>query len=232
MPYTLHRRRRRTIAIQITRSREIRVLAPRRLPLTAVETFLEQKRRWIHRKLDEFADLPEAEAISLEEGAVLPYRGGGVTLRLLDGAGAARLSEAGELEIPAGRRLGAAGMHRKVNDWYRSRCQQIAEETVAALAPRAAALDIPAPREIRCRRMRRRWGSCLPTGTITLNSELLGAPSECFDYVVAHELCHLREANHGPRFYELLGLLVPEWKELRRRLNSESPLGFLEPPKE
>ncbi|MFP4409408.1 MAG: M48 family metallopeptidase [Spirochaetaceae bacterium] len=63
-----------------------------------------------------------------------------------------------------------------------------------------------------------------------LNSELLGAPRGCVEYVVAHELCHLREANHGRRFYALMDQLIPHWKELRRRLNREAPLGFLEPP--
>lgn len=197
-----------------------------------MELFLRQKRGWIVRKLEEFAKLPELGPFPLEDGAALPYLGESITLRFVAGPGSPVLTPSGELEIPIGSKTTLKGVHRKVNDWYRGRCRSVAEAATARLSDRAGALGIPAPKEVRCRRMRRRWGSCMPTGTILLNSELLGAPPDCFDYVVAHELCHLKEANHSPRFYELMSRFTPEWKELRRRLNRESPLGFLEPPAE
>lgn len=69
------------------------------------------------------------------------------------------------------------------------------------------------------RSMKSRWGSCQPsTGRICINTRLALYPPECLEYVVVHELCHLRERGHGPGFYALLDAALPGWKEARARL--------------
>ena len=57
-------------------------------------------------------------------------------------------------------------------------------------------------------------------GTICLNPELIQAPSACVDYVIAHEICHLKHPDHGPKFRALLQQLCPDWKRLKDRLES------------
>lgn len=228
--YTLERRRRRTIAIHVGRDGSVRVLAPRSTPEKAIEAFVASKTEWIVRKLSEFSLLPAPEPVAFRDGASLPYLGGRVTLRTRRGRGQAELSERGELLVPVRSDASEKAVHRKVNEWYLRETLKLSETLASSLSGTAADLGIPAARGVRSRRMRRRWGSCLPSGIIILNSELLGAPRECVEYVVAHELCHLKEANHSRRFYALMTKLIPRWKELRRRLNREAPLGFLEPP--
>jgi predicted metal-dependent hydrolase len=68
------------------------------------------------------------------------------------------------------------------------------------------------------RSMKRRWGSCSNKGKITLSSELIRLSNKFIEYVIVHELCHLRHHNHGPRFYELLSELYPEWKDVRKEI--------------
>lgn len=64
-----------------------------------------------------------------------------------------------------------------------------------------------------------RWGSCnVKTGRICINVQLAAQPPECLEYVVVHELCHLREANHGPRFHALLDAYLPHWRDAERKL--------------
>ena len=228
--YTLERRRRRTIAIHVSREGSVRVLAPTSTPDAAVEAFVESKGPWIARKLQEFARLPAPKPVSYTDGETLPYLGGVVRLRTVRGRGAATLGESGELLVPVRSDATERTVHRKVNEWYLAETRRLCTILATELTPRATRIGIPEVKRVEARRMRRRWGSCLPTGMIMLNSELLGAPRECVEYVVAHELCHLREANHSRRFYALMNQLIPHWKELRRRLNREAPLGFLEPP--
>ena len=67
--------------------------------------------------------------------------------------------------------------------------------------------------ELRLRSMRRRWGSCSRQGRVTLNVELVKLPLTLIDYVIAHELCHLFEFNHGKKFYQLLEHVMPDWKQ-------------------
>ena len=80
-------------------------------------------------------------------------------------------------------------------------------------------LGLPAP-QLRVRKMRSRWGSCSRSAVITLNLELIRMPLPCIDYVITHELCHLVEFNHGPRFYALQARFIPDWKERKRLLET------------
>ena len=75
---------------------------------------------------------------------------------------------------------------------------------------------------LRVRRMKASWGTCSAEGVITLNPLLMRAPARCIDYVVAHEVCHLREHNHGPRFYALQDELYPDWRMVRRQLHEQA----------
>lgn len=67
--------------------------------------------------------------------------------------------------------------------------------------------------------MQKQWGSCSPAGRLLLNPQLIKAPRECIDYVISHELCHLKEHNHSPRYYRLLSQLMPGWKTVKARLD-------------
>jgi predicted metal-dependent hydrolase len=71
---------------------------------------------------------------------------------------------------------------------------------------------------IAIRDQRTRWGSCSPRGTLSFNWRLVLAPFDVLDYVVVHELCHLREPNHSPRFWRLVASRRPGWREQRRWL--------------
>ena len=74
---------------------------------------------------------------------------------------------------------------------------------------------------MRLRLMKRTWGNCSASGLITLNPHLVKAPPELVDYVIAHEVCHLREHNHGKAFYALQDRLHPNWREARDRLKKQ-----------
>jgi predicted metal-dependent hydrolase len=75
------------------------------------------------------------------------------------------------------------------------------------------------PDTFEIRHMAKRWGSCTPEGKILLNLKLIQVPKGLIDYVVMHELCHLKEHHHGAAFYALLGRAMPDWQERRQQLN-------------
>lgn len=74
------------------------------------------------------------------------------------------------------------------------------------------------PKGLIVRTMKRRWGSCSSKGIITLSTELIKLSDIYIEYVILHELCHLRHHNHGPKFYELLSEVFPNWKPVRKEL--------------
>ncbi|MEQ8287868.1 SprT family zinc-dependent metalloprotease [Thalassospira sp.] len=77
---------------------------------------------------------------------------------------------------------------------------------------------------LRLTTMKRQWGNCSPNGEITLNPALVKAPRDCIDYVLTHELCHLREHHHGLEFYQLLASRLPNWKAVKSKLDSMAEL--------
>ncbi len=81
-----------------------------------------------------------------------------------------------------------------------------------------------APRRVYVRRLRRRWGSCWPGGSLSLSYHLIMAPPEVLDYVVVHELAHLTHANHAPKFWSLVATYHPEYLARRAWLRTHGPL--------
>ena len=96
-----------------------------------------------------------------------------------------------------------------IERWYRREARATLGRAVAREAPRLGV----APATIAVRDQRSRWGSCSSRGTLSFNWRLLLAPVDVLDYVVVHELLHLREANHSPAFWRLLDLDRPAWRE-------------------
>jgi predicted metal-dependent hydrolase len=98
-----------------------------------------------------------------------------------------------------------------------------AREHVTALAEEEAARFGVAYRRIRIGGQRTLWGSCSPVGTLSFNWRLVLAPAAVLDYVVVHELCHLRVPNHSRRFWALVETRRPDWREQRDWLREHGP---------
>jgi predicted metal-dependent hydrolase len=110
-----------------------------------------------------------------------------------------------------------AKVKKVLSDWYRDRARIVLlSRLVEVSRPLRWVKDTP---PISLRIMKVQWGSCSPRGRITLNPSLVRAPRECIDYVLLHELCHLREHNHGTKFYRLLDVHLPGWKHIKLRLD-------------
>lgn len=106
--------------------------------------------------------------------------------------------------------------------WYREQAQHVFQHRLSDLSAEVPWVKhVP---QLKLRRMRRRWGSCTSRGLITLNTHLIKAPQEFIDYVILHELCHLREHNHSRRFYCLMDEVLPEWRDVKQHLDFRSAL--------
>ncbi|TNH09377.1 M48 family metallopeptidase [Testudinibacter sp. TR-2022] len=111
----------------------------------------------------------------------------------------------------------SADVKAMLDKWYRIRAKEIFAKRLNALLEQTLRINECPP--IRLQTMQTQWGSCSPQGRLTLNPHLIKAPSDCIDYVILHELCHLAEHNHSERFYRLMGQVLPEWKKVKVRLD-------------
>jgi len=111
-------------------------------------------------------------------------------------------------------------IRKSLQGWYLRQARKVFSARLKEVSARA---DWVGDRSIplKLRRMKRTWGNCSSKGVIKLNTHLVKAPLPVLDSVIAHELCHLEEMNHGRAFYALLGRLNPNWREDRARLRSE-----------
>ena len=109
-----------------------------------------------------------------------------------------------------------------VNTWYRQHAERVFKERLTLLYKQFSWVD-DRP-DFRIINMKKQWGSCSAKGTIIINPHLIKAPKECIDYVLIHELCHIKEYNHSPKFWRLVSSIMPHWKEVKCKLDQMAEL--------
>jgi predicted metal-dependent hydrolase len=218
--YRLRRAPRRTIGFVIG-PQGLEVRAPRGVGIGEIEAALGAKATWIVKKLAdarERADRAVASRLRWEHGETLPFLGRPVRLVLDAGAPGTVLEADGaaeaRLRLPLPRDAEPARVRDTVQAWLQRQARRLFEERVAIYAPRLA---------VQVRRLAlsdagTRWGSACADGSIRLHWRLVHFSLPVIDYVVAHELAHLREMNHGPRFWRVVESVVPDVDTARRTL--------------
>ncbi|MDN3922626.1 SprT family zinc-dependent metalloprotease [Pelomonas sp. PFR6] len=219
--YELKRARRRSIGF-VVGAEGLRVSAPRWLPQADIERALQQKSDWILRKLveqRERARRVQAARIEWRDGASLPYLGEPLRLCLSPAQDGVLLDEA-ERVLHVGLPLGAGEeqIRDTVQAWLQRRARAVFEPRCAHFA---AALGVTM-KQLRLSSAQTRWGSASADGSIRLHWRLIHFAPSIIDYVVAHELAHLREMNHSPRFWDVVRSVLPDYEQARGRLREES----------
>jgi predicted metal-dependent hydrolase len=199
-------RRARRIALRVDeRNGEVRLVLPRFVSQAEGLAFARQKAPWIVRQI---AALPPR--VPFAPGALVPYLG---RLRRIrhDATGRGTvLVEDGEIVVAGEERF----LARRLTDWLR----RTARRTLAERATRLACRLDKRVTSVRIRDTRSRWASCSSDGLMSFSWRLMLAPEDVIDYVVAHEVAHLVELNHGPRFWRLVSDLCPDHRTARRWL--------------
>jgi len=109
-----------------------------------------------------------------------------------------------------------------IDKWYQHKAKVIFHERLNKMLLKATwVTGIPS---FRVMAMKKQWGSCSTKGNLMLNPHLIKAPKECIDYVILHELCHIAEHNHSEKFWRLLTQLMPNWKEVKAKLDDMAEL--------
>ena len=184
----------------VDRGGAVEVVLPRRLPQRAAQDAVRELRPWIERRL---AEVARQRAAVLARGDSVPYLG--QTLALRPEPRRERVALRGtSLLVPAGEDRTAA-----LERWYR----RMARDEISRRLERAcAALGVSYTR-LSIRDQRTRWGSCSRTGALSFNWRLLLAPEQVLDYVIWHEVCHLRVMDHSPRFWSLVAGHCPDYRD-------------------
>jgi predicted metal-dependent hydrolase len=199
--------RRKSIGIQVTVEGKVVVSAPRGTSKANLTRALEKHRAWVEAKVAErqaaWDRLKEGEAYFLGE----PYR-----LTVVRGGTGAVSRNRGDIRVPLD---GGADLWPQLAAWYREQASAFIAGRVRYFGGQMGLK--PGPVELKA--WKRRWGECHPDGRLKFNWRLIMLPPEVIDYVVVHELAHLKVPGHNPRFWVQVAAVLPDYAARRRWLN-------------
>ncbi|NJM60141.1 MAG: M48 family metallopeptidase, partial [Oscillatoriales cyanobacterium RU_3_3] len=212
---------RKTLAIEVYPDSSVVVKAPQDATLEAIETKVSKRASWIAKQQRQFAQYaPQLPAPEYVSGEGYRYLGRQYRLKTITSDREQVRLWYGRLEVSTPDPNNSKQIEKALDKWYRDRALIIFLERyqhcLQLVAPYGIQPDSKASENgkigFELRTMQKRWGSCTKEGKILLNPLLVCAPKDCIDYVIVHELCHLRIHNHSPHFYQLLGTIMPDWK--------------------
>jgi predicted metal-dependent hydrolase len=211
--YRLLRRSRRSLGLTVD-ERGLTVGASKQTTLKEIERFILDNGAWVVRKLDEFVGGNTRRHLAVRHGALLPLLGGEIEVRIVAGANRVHWEERA-LTLAARPDADIDALARRA---FQQRALALFGERVHAVAERGGHV-VP---QLALSSARTRWGSCSERTGIRLNWRLIHLPLPLIDYVVAHELSHLRQMNHSPRFWAEVAALFPDWRSARRELKARA----------
>ncbi len=230
LEYQLRRSTRRSIGFMIDDD-GLRVTAPKRITLAEIDNAIRAKQRWILAKLHERGERralrQEKPPIQWIDGAQLPFMGGEISLRLQPAERSHCVFDPvlGELSIGVVPELAEWQLQERVRIWLQAEAKRVFTERLEVYAPRLGV----SYSSMALSSAGTRWGSCTVDGSIRLNWRLIHFSLPLIDYVVAHELAHLREMNHSPRFWATVESVYPDYdgaKAALRKRSQELPVLF------
>lgn len=209
---------RRTMEIAVHPDCSVIIKAPKDSAILLIKKKLQKRARWIIRQLNYFKQFsPKTPSRCYVNGETHLYLGKQYRLQLTeDSKDFVKLSR-GFFHITTRFPPTPETAQELLNAWYLEKANTQFKDSLDRCWPKFKNFDVIKP-SLSIKRMQKRWGSLSKKGTLTLNTDLVRAPKECIDYVVTHELCHLKYHDHGSEFYNLLDSVIPGWEKIKYKL--------------
>jgi len=210
------RSKRRTIALVVTADAKLIVRAPLKTPLSYIKSVVEKKRDWIGRKQEEMRSAPRALHKSFIQGEEFLFLGDSYRLAVENNTPLAiELNDVLTIDsqvLPVAREIVISWYKTQAIRVFRERCAFFAEQT--GLRPKAVKLTNASTR----------WGSCSSDGTVRINWRLIMTPLEIIDYLIVHELAHLKHRNHSCQYWATVEHILPDYQMRRKWLKEKRKL--------
>jgi len=208
--YTIKRSKRKTLCVQIKHG-AIKVMAPMNFPNTQILEFLSEKQPWIIAKLKQQQNLSAQLDQAKNDSFIFSL--GILKSLIIHEATRFNLKETQqqlEITVPSRVSTETRGIYikKQLSVWYKQRAEEYLPKRLALISDKTALY----PQKVQIKQYKARWGSCNTQGVINLNSLLMMTPEYVIDYVIVHELCHLKHMNHSPQFWALVEKFYPQFK--------------------
>lgn len=213
---------RKTMEIAVHPNMRVVVTAPLGAHRDDIEGKLKKRARWVLRQIDFFQQFePRTPDRRFVSGETHLYLGRQYRLKVVRADANQVKMTRGRIVVEIDGEILPELVAAYLEDWYRSRARQYFQECLERCAQDFIRRGHELPM-LQIKKMRTRWGSLSQNGTLTLNLSLMRVPRECIEYVITHELCHLKYDDHSAGFYRFLERLMPDWEKRKRKLELAS----------
>lgn len=210
---------RKSIGIQVYPDCSVKVRVPKRLSQNKIDEIIKSKESWIAKKI-EFFQQNQPQNIKPKEyisGESFYYLGKQYKLKII-GSKSNLIEHTRDVIFI--HKTSKRNTKNILTKWFFNQAKEVFEERLKVnFEIFSKHYEYPFP-ILKLRKMKSRWGSMSNKGNMTLNSHLIHTPIECIDYVIMHELCHLKHKNHGKRFHQLQAKFNSNYKEIKRKLET------------
>jgi len=210
--------RRRSLAISVLPDSSVIIRVPYRASFKTISRIVREKYNWIIKHRDNYREKETTKINSpYQHGDLHLFRGNKSVLNIeYSSKQYVRFLE-GIIEMGLKEKYDPAAIKKLLYKGYKDEAQTIFPDFLNTALEKYADQAFK-PTGLIIRTMKRRWGSCSHKGLITLSTELIKLPDLYLEYVIIHELCHLKHHNHGSEYYKLLSELFPDWKAARKEM--------------
>ncbi|WP_456485201.1 M48 family metallopeptidase [Hydrogenimonas sp.] len=201
----------KNITLKITPDGKVRLAAPLHILASEALGFLQKKESWVQKKILQRKTYARSNPQKVNDGASIWYLGKPYPLKLKPAARNHISFEGDEFHFHFS---DINAFERAIERFYKRAAQKFISQRVAQWSEKMGLY----PNEIGYRRYKSRWGCCKADNSLVFNTALMRYDARLVDYVVIHELAHIRHKHHRPSFWRLVERFEPEWKTLRKRL--------------
>jgi predicted metal-dependent hydrolase len=220
--FRLERRDRKTLAISVGPDAEVEVIAPMDAPLDKVLQKVRKRASWIQRQKRFFTQFhPRTPQRQYVPGETHLYLGRQYKLKVEPHIQQQVKLYRGRLVVQSTTPKNRDMTRELVEQWYRGRAQIKFRERLTICQERFSSPDAFEPAGLVVMQLRQRWGSMTPNGKLILNRVLIRASVDAIDYVITHELCHMRHNHHSSAFFGLLDRVMPDWEKRKLKLERQ-----------
>lgn len=205
--------RKKTASIKIIDG-SVQVIVPQKLSNTRVEELIRKRTPWIRQKLRQQSETVIPKPKEYVSGENFTYLGRNYRLKLLTGGLREVKLREGYLELAVSKRTTGKDIRNALVDWYEEHARERLTEKTAQYSETMGV----SYNSIVVKNYKSRWGSCSSKGDISYNWRIIIAPHHIVNYVVVHELCHLKHPNHSPAYWNSVKRVIPDYKEYRQWL--------------
>lgn len=223
--YQIIKSNRKTITISILPTKEVIVKAPMYLSNQELTNIVKSKAKWISNKISKMPDHNQSlEKQSYNDGDRILYRGREYMLRVIETFDNKKtIVKLEQEEIVIFINSKQQEITEQLKKWYKDRARELVHERIYYYN---TFINKPIG-NVRIKNQKKRWGSCSSRGNLNFNWRMILMPDEMFDYIIVHEMCHLKYLNHSKAFWDFVAEIMPDYKKREQwiKLNAYR-LGF------